>query len=431
MAVLSRRSLLTGAGGLGLLALSAGLTGCSSQKSISSNPDELVLWYWNRSMNPSALKDASHRIPGTDRFLNPEMPPNSGWDTKLRTSLAGDAYIPDITAINSNVSLYFPDEEMFIDLNEFGAKDLKDDYFPWKWNYGLTPTGRMCFFPIDSGPTGFYYRADVFAKAGLPSAPDEVSAAVTTWDAWIEFGKRLKAKTGSYMLIDAYQLFTQIINASPERYYSKSGRPLYSEKNSAVKEAWDITVRAIKAGVLGNQQLPTDQNAAWISGKTAGHIEAVWWAQILLDTAPATKGKWRLASQPVRAGNSGGSFLAIPHTCKDPKAAYDFIVWSQSADRQAQAYNEVQLFPSTPGALTSGRMKDASKGFFGPQNSLDFFKRQAETVPAAFISTYEQIANFFTTQIVNVEAGGKDPDRAWDDAVNQTNRVLRKHGVNA
>jgi cellobiose transport system substrate-binding protein len=430
MAALSRRSLLAGTTGLGLLALAGGLSGCASQISVSTDPKELVLWYWNRSMGPGVLKQASSGIPGTNKFLVSQQPPNSNWDTKLRTSLAGHAFVPDISAINSNVSLYFPDESMFIDMNQFGAQDVKDRYFPWKWDYGVTPSGRMCFFPIDSGPTGFYYRYDIFAKAGLPSEPEAVSASIRTWDDWIEFGRKLKANLGSHMLMDSYQLFTQIINASPERYFTRAGKPLYMNNTSTIRDAWDITVRAIKAGVLGNQQLATDQNAAWISGKTAGHIEAVWWAQILLSTAPATKGKWRLASQPVRAGNSGGSFLAIPDTCKDPEAAYKFITWSQTAAHQAQTYNEVQLFPSTPEALTSGIMKDASRGFFGPQNSLDFFKKQAATVPTAFVSPYEQIANFFTTEITNVEAGGKDPDRAWDDAVTQTNRVLQKHGVN-
>lgn len=429
MAVLSRRSLWTGAAGLGALALADSLSACSTQASISSNPRELVLWYWARSMNPSALKQAARGIPGTSSFLMSQTPASSNWDTKLRTCLAGSADVPDITAINSNVSLYFLDENMFIDMNEFGAESYKADYFQWKWNYGLTPSGRMCFFPIDSGPTGFYYRYDIFHQAGLPSDPEAVAAATRTWDQWIEFGQKLKAKTGSYLMINAYQLFTQIINASTQRYFNKAGQPLYMNSTSHVRDAWTTTVKAIKAGVLGNQQVATEQNAGWVSGKTAGHIEAVWWAQILLDTAPKTKGKWRLAAQPVRAGNSGGSFLAIPHTCKDPEAAFKFITWSQTPSRQAQAYNEVQLFPSAPASLTSGQMKDASQGFFGSQNSLDFFKTQADTVPTSFISTYEQIANYFTTEIVNVEAGGKDPDRAWDDAVNETNRVLKKHGV--
>ncbi|MCL2515540.1 MAG: ABC transporter substrate-binding protein [Microbacteriaceae bacterium] len=430
MAALSRRSLLTGAAGLGVLSLSAALSACSSPASISAGTDELTLWYWPRSMNPSALKDAAHGIPGTNKRLNAMTPANTNWDTRLRTSLAGNADVPDIVAINSNVSLYFFDEDMFVDMNKFGAQSFKSQYFDWKWSYGETPSGRMCFFPIDSGPTGFYYRADVFAKAGLPTDPDAVSAAVRTWPEWIELGKQLRAKTGSHLLINSTQLFNQIVNASPERYFNRAGDPLYTRPGSAIKDAWDIAVTAIKAGVLGNQQIATDQNAGWVTGKTAGHIEAVWWAQILLDTAPKTKGSWRLASQPVRAGNSGGSFLAIPHTCQDPEAAFKFITWSQTAARQAQAYNEVQLFPSTPAALTGGTMKDASHGFFGPQDSLAFFKTQAETVPSAFISPYEQIANYFTTEIANVEAGGKDPNRAWDDAVNETNQVLRKHGVN-
>ena len=104
------------------------------------------------------------------------------FDTKLRTSLAGKAYIPDITAVNSNCALYFTNEDLFVDLNTLGAERFKDDFFGWKWQLGTTPTGRFCFWPMDTGPTGLYYRSDLFETAGLPTDPDEVGESIKTWD---------------------------------------------------------------------------------------------------------------------------------------------------------------------------------------------------------------------------------------------------------
>ena len=129
-----------------------------------------------------------------------------------------------------------------------------------------------------------------------------------------------------------------------------------------------------------------------MSGKVAGHIEAVWWAEILADTAPDTTGKWRLADQPGTPGNSGGSFLAVQSTCKDPEAAFAFLSWLTTPANQAASFNDVQLFPSTPASFTGGQMTSDS-GFFGPQDPLAFFARAAEAVPTTLAWASLRIRN--------------------------------------
>lgn len=424
---LSRRQLITAAAGLGLAVAAGPLAGCSRSVSISDDPDELVLWYWNRSISPKLLAQAAEQIPGTTRRLRADVIGGT-FDTKLRTSLAGKAYIPDITAINSNASLYFTNEDLFVDLNTLGAEKFKPDFFEWKWRLGTTPTGRMCFWPMDTGPTGLYYRADLFSAADLPSDPDEVGESIRTWDELIELGAKLRSASDLALIANATMIFSQYLNASPERYFDSSDRPLYAEPDSAVRRAWDTAVSAIEAKITGNLQTSTDQNSGWVAGRVAGHIEAVWWAEILADTAPDTKGKWRLANQPEKPGNSGGSFLGVPATCKDPEAAFAFISWLTTPANQALTFNDVQLFPSTPASFTGGEMI-SNTGFFGPQDPLAFFSKAAEAVPTTFVSTYEAQTSAFTTELANVEAGGKDPEQAWDEAVSLTDKILAKRGV--
>src|SRR5690606_32202166 len=135
-----RRAVLAGAASLPLLAAA----GCGSPETISSDPSELVMWYWNRSASPELLAQAAESIPGTDKHVRADVIGPS-FDTKLRTSLAGKAYIPDITYINSNHALYFTNEDLFLDLGELGADAVKDDFYEWKWNLGITPSGRFRF----------------------------------------------------------------------------------------------------------------------------------------------------------------------------------------------------------------------------------------------------------------------------------------------
>ncbi|GAB3753624.1 ABC transporter substrate-binding protein [Microlunatus parietis] len=422
----SRRGIL----GLGGAALAAGmLPGCGGQTSISADPRELVLWYWNRSVSPTLLEQAAQQIPGTDKRLRADTIGGT-FDSKLRTSLAGGSYIPDVSGINSNCSLYFLAEDKFLDLRDYGAGEVEGDYYPWKWKLGTTPTGRFCFWPMDTGPTGFYYRTDLFQEANLPTEPADVSAQIGTWEAWIELGEKLRTNSDRAIINAGRMVYSQYINASAERYFDEQNRPLYSREGSAVRAAWDTAVRAIQAGITARQVSNSSggQNAAWVSGKTAGHIEAVWWGEILKDTAPDTAGNWRIASQPVKAGNSGGSFLAVPATCKDPEAAVAFIRWLTTPENQAATFNEIQLFPSTPASFASGSMRDES-GFFGDQDALDFFAEAAADVPTTFVSTYEAQVGAFAKEIDNVETAGKDPERAWDDAVSLTDGILAKRGV--
>ncbi|WP_422114912.1 extracellular solute-binding protein [Brachybacterium sp. UNK5269] len=422
---LSRRSLLGGAALAPLV-----LAGCGSDPSISEDPDELVMWYWDRSASPELIAQTTGQIPGTERHLRADLIGTS-FDTKLRTSLAGKAYIPDITYINSNNALYFTNEDLFLDLGELGADAVKDDFYDWKWNLGTTPTGRFRFFPLDIGPTGFFYRQDVFEQAGLPSSPAEVSAAITTWEDWIALGTELRGAADAFMVNDAQNVYEAFLNSSPERYFDADDAALYPAPDSAVRRAWDTAVAAIAAGITAKipRDRGTDQNAAWAGGRTAGNISAAWWTQVLADSAPDTAGAWRLASQPVRPGNNGGSFAALPHTCKDPEAALAFLVWINSPANQAAAYRDVQLFPSTPASFDE---LSYTGDFYGDQDPLAFFSAAAESVPESFISTWETvIGGAFTLELTNVETSGKDPERAWDDAVAQAEKVLAKRGVRA
>lgn len=424
MTTVSRRSLL--AGGLAMAGL--GVAGCARDPSISADPHELVLWYWSRSISDKLLGVAKKQIPGTSSRIRADLV-GTNFDVKLRTSLAGGAYIPDVTGLNSNVSLYFPNESQFVDFNEFGAQDLKADYLPWKWQLGVTPTDRFCFWPMDTGPTGFYYRADLMDKLGLPSAVDDVSASIRTWDSYLDLGRELRQKGNLAIAANATVIFTQVINASETRYFDPSGKPIFTAAGSTVRQAWEIAVKAAQAGVTAKLQTDTEVGSGYNSSKVAANIEAVWWIDILKDLAPDTSGQWRVARQPVRPGNSGGSFLGVPKVCKDPESAFKFVSWLTSPSNQVVSYGDVDLFPSAVRALKDPTLAKPDK-FFGGQDVFDLFQKSAQQVPVSFVSPYENKVNTaITTELVNVELGQKTSDQGWRDAMNLTNRQLKKKGL--
>ncbi|MDX3230296.1 extracellular solute-binding protein [Streptomyces sp. ME19-01-6] len=113
-------------------------------------------------------------------------------NTKVRTALAGKSLVPDIIAINSDVATYFPNQDVFVNLNYSGAAELKSRCLDWKSNECVTPEGRMIAFPMDTGPTGLFYRADLLQEAGITTDPKELAARAPDWDGFIALGKELR-----------------------------------------------------------------------------------------------------------------------------------------------------------------------------------------------------------------------------------------------
>ena len=163
---LSRRQLLTAAAGLGLVAAVGPLAGCSRSVSISDRSGRARALVLEPLDQPDSCSPRPReQIPDTAKRLRADVIGGT-FDTKLRTSLAGKAYIPDITAINSNCALYFTNEDLFVDLNTLGAERVQDGLLRWKWQLGTHPDrAGSCFWPMDTGPTGLYYRSDLFERS--------------------------------------------------------------------------------------------------------------------------------------------------------------------------------------------------------------------------------------------------------------------------
>ena len=100
-------------------------------------------------------------------------------------------------------------------------------------------------------------------------------------------------------------------------------------------------------------------------------------------TAPSTRASSPAGPSPAApggAGNKGGSFLAITKYCKNPKAAFAFISWLESAKNQAQAFLDPVLFPSTPATYTDKTLT-APDPFFGGQQIVDVFRADGWVAP--------------------------------------------------
>jgi len=388
------------------------------------------MWSWVGSVNDSLIEQASREIPGTSGMKLAMTRIGTNYKTKVLTSLAGKSLVPDIVAINDDVATYFPNADEFVNLNDLGAEKLAGDYLEWKWKLGITPQNRMIAFPMDTGPTALFYRHDVFQKAGVPTEPDEVAAAVPDWDAYLQLAKQVQQKVpGSVITDDITTIFRARRAQLTERYLTPDGQ--YVGDQDHIRDAWELAVKVGKDGLsAGARAWSADSYSLLNNGRWVAMNHAVWWAQLgPKNAAPSTKGKWRVCAPPSGAGNWGGSFLAITKYCKDPEAAFKFITWLESAKNQAEAFVDPVLFPSTPATFEEPKLKEPDP-FFGGQVIVDVFAETATKYPGAFFSPYDNIINApIETELANVEVGTKSSDQAWNDAQALVERELRRIGV--
>lgn len=411
-----------------LLAAVIALSGCSFSGGGSEPSDEkitLTLWYWNRSLDDSIIAEAEKQFPNI-RIDAQKI--GGDFKSKLKTTLAAGSGGPDIVALNDWVAELFPSASHFWNLYELGAADIEKDYLDWKWKLGVTPDDYMIALPIDTGPTALYYRADLFEQAGLPSEPSEVSKLMDTWDHYFEAGKQLQEKLGNgiYLTDNIGNVFTQVAAQNERIYFEEDGTFIGDDpERSPVRRAWETAVKANEMGLLANTpQWTSEWNASMNNGKIASFVGAVWYKEILMEAAPDTEGKWRVANTPSGAGNNGGSFIGILKNSKHPQEAYDFLEWLLNPDNQLRSFKNMNLYPSAIKALESPEML-SEEPFFGGQETGTVFGESALNVKPLYLGErHPSVNGIVTRELDSVAIQGKDPERAWNDAMSRIRKEM-------
>src|SRR6266542_2361006 len=368
---LSRRRLLQ-AGLLGMAGAAVGATAaCGKEKKAPGGQSKnLALWYWPDGLSDKVVADVPKQF--SDITFNATKI-GGDFKQKLVTTITSRQFLPDITGIKGEDIAYFMTQAgQFLDLRDLGAGDLKSQYLEWKWKQGSTPDGKQIGFPIDIGPTALFYRRDVYEKAGLPTEPKDVAAAMSTWEGYFDAGVKLKqAVPKAFMVSDAAEVFGMAVGQSDKRFVDASNRFIGDQQH--IRRAWDLAIKS---------------------------------------AAKDTTGKWRVAPMPDGPANVGGSFLAITKGSGNPKKAFEIVKWLLSPENQARGYTDSTLFPSSPATYKMPALTGPDE-FFGGQVTIDVFGPAAEKIPVAYESPHDSTVKApYETELGNIESKGKNTEAA-------------------
>jgi cellobiose transport system substrate-binding protein len=344
----------------------------------------------------------------------------------LLTSLAAGKG-PDFAQIAIDFMAEFVDHpQTFTDLRKYGASSLKSDYLGWRWAGGVAKSGEVVGIPTDVGGMAVAYRTDLFAKAGLPTDPAKVSALWPTWNEYIAVGKKYVAATHSKFVDSGKAIFRAESNQGNLKFVDASGQPVY-ETNPQIRRAWDDGVAAIDAGLSANVGTFTPQwNAAIANGKFSTLIAPAWMLGQIEQQAPATKGKWNIATLPGGAGNDGGSFLTVPKNAAHPKEAYEFIKWLEAPAQQLALFKENQTFPATPSLYKDPAVTGLTNPFFGTAQIGQIYVASVEAVgPHPTGPKDREIESQFENGLGRVDEGQQSGPDSWKHTISDAQQVLK------
>jgi cellobiose transport system substrate-binding protein len=413
---LDRRSFLLGTG---LLGLAGGLSACGAAGSAvgSSAPHggkELDFWYWDGGLSDGVVKNVTTAF--ADRATITPTVISGDFGQRLTTTLASGRSVPDVTGIKGeDLAVFLAQAEHFLDLNTLGARALADIFAPAKYAQATTPDGKQLGLPIDLGPTALFLRADLWKKAGLPTTAAALSPLMRTWDGWFKAARHLKAALpGTFAIRNSTDVFIVALAQQAETFTTRAGA--FAGEGAGVRMAWATAVRSITEGLQAGIYDNTAFNAALSAGTLTGHIGPVWIGLDIASGAPGTSGAWRVANCPGGPANIGGSYLTLPSTCRAPAVAFAYITELLSAANEGKAFTDSSVFPAVTAAYALPALT-GGQAFYGGQATIEVFGPAAKNLPVVYDGPLDRaIGASYNTELANVE-GGKEPARAWKDAV--------------
>ncbi len=366
----------------------------------------------------SALTEWNQRHPTVQvRVVSREF---ADHHTAMTTSLAASSGLPDVMTIEYGYLGRFSRSGGLEDLSlaPYAAGRFESRFVPFAWTQARDERNGQTALPTDIGPGVLFYRHDILTKAGLK--PEQLTA---NWDSFVEAGKQVKAKTGTYLVAHARDVKDIVIRsgiaAGDGIYYNAKGESLVGTAPRFV-QAFDLAKR------IRDNDLDARINAwsnDWGEGLKRGNITVqmmgAWLGGHLQNwLAPNTAGLWRSTTLPEGLATSwGGTFYAIPKKAKNKELAWDLIQHLTLSKAQQQlAFEKFNAFPALVEAQ-SGAFFEQPVAFLGNQVARTQWRDTAMKIQPTRVFRNDPIAE----EIVNAEldqvlARGKAVDKALADA---------------
>jgi len=341
--------------------------------------------------------------------------------TALNTAIQANTDIPDIVQIEYQHLPAYIVQDVLLDLAQYGANDVKDQFVPWTWAQ-VSQGGGVYAYPQDAGPMVMFCNDAVLEEYGV-SVP-------TTWD---EFA----------------QAAADLHQANPDVYLSNFtadqgwffGILWQSGAQPFVMDGTNITIDFTSPEVMrvakfwgemmdsGNLSPIDTYTSDWNTALGNGSI-ACWpsgsWGTYISGNAPDYEGKMKIYLMPQWSadskvnGNYGGSTIAVMKATEHPKEAVEFALWLNTDSQVTLDLtnpDKAGLFPVTLATLSNSEWLDISYDYWSGQAIHQVMAEAAQQVDPDF--DWSPFTSFvystYADNLTEVQAGSMTFEEAMQD----------------
>ncbi|MEU8618339.1 sugar ABC transporter substrate-binding protein [Streptomyces sp. NPDC048623] len=350
------------------------------------SPVTITFWGWAKGTEDVVKAfNASHK---DVRVAFEQIPSgNAGGYAKISNAVkAGNA--PDVYNVEYGALPDFVSQGAVQDITPLVPDTLKAKYLPQSVEL-TTLGGRTWALPLDAAPQAFFYRKDLFAKAGITAPPK-------TWDEYRTAAEKLKAMSPKTRIGTFFPDDPGVLEAlawqNGARWFAASGDTWTVDLDGPeTKQVTDFWQRLVSDDLVHSQASFSQQwTASLQKGETAGYVGAAWGGGVLRSTladTPDAKGRWAVAPVPTwdgkpAGGMLGGSTFAVSKDSKKARAAVEFATWATTTPegiRARIASGTSSMFPASPDLVPVARAA-FNTDFYGGQDIYAVFVDAAKSV---------------------------------------------------
>lgn len=337
----------------------------------------------------------------------------------MTTALATGSGLPDVMAVDFRFIGKFAASGGLEDLGRppYNGLALRERFARYSFPQAMSSKGALAAIPTDIGPGTLLYRRDILERAGVTETD-----LTRGWESFIDAGRRIRARTGAYLLADAADIRDIVIRSGlgdgDGIYFDRDGKVLVESPRFV--RAFELGRAAREAGIdAGATAWTNEWTAGFRQGRIASQMMGCWLAGHLKNwIAPATSGLWRATELPGGVSASyGGSFYAIPKRAAHKLAAWQFVLF-MTTDKQTQL-ESLRVLDSFPALLEAQNdpLFDEPIAFLGGQRARRLWRDIAAKVPAISVNRYDAMAtDMIRSEFEEVLTEGKPIAEALADA---------------
>ncbi|GHD13361.1 ABC transporter substrate-binding protein [Zhihengliuella salsuginis] len=423
------------AGAASLAVVASGCGGANAEPAGADNPITLTVTTFGQFGYDDLYAEYEEQNPGVTIEAN-NVDGSANARTDAFTKLAAGSGLSDVVAVEEGwLGSIMEVSDQFVDLNEHGAADIKDNWVDWKFEQGTDPEGRVIGYGTDIGPQALCFNGDLFEAAGLPTDREEVAELFggddATWETYFDLGRQYNEATGKAWYDQSSFVWNSMVNQMDEGYYTADGE-LNIEGNEKMRAQFDLLAAGTADGLSANQkQFDWGNGKAFVDGSFAVHVCPAWMLGTIQEQLESAGGGpetgWDVADVfPGGASNWGGAFLSVPATSERPAEAAALAAWLTAPEQQVKQSAAANNFPSTLEAQAEIVETAKPNELFNDAPYGEIFASRAEGVIAQFKGPDDSVIqeNVFAPALKMLDNGTGTADEAWDEAVTLLNDLV-------